>query len=447
MAQTENQKSVPTLTNGKFIGRARTDIDTTAQQAAQNVQTQLTNILQRKVDITALEDLTSTLTSNITDSDAKTALADAKASIAQETASREDAVQVVTQKINDVEGKLSGYAKTADLQSVYATKAELGSQTLQTYSGGTFSLGDPTEGAMVGVLATGTGTIGGQDVLPGDVWVFVGDGSNWKGYLAGGGAGTSVAGVARPVLAASSVTSSGVTVSWPPANGATSYEGRVNGGQIQTVTSPWNITGLVASTAQIIEVRSVGGASNSAWASVSVTTKEKPASAQQWSLALADSTFALATTDATNDTVVMTASPYGKFARSVNSIAVGATGYFEFTLPTAPTGNTLECSLSTYGIGGSERVIGLSIKTDGTIMRSGGTWAGGVSTGSTLSAGTRFRLYRNGSTVAIDQYQIATSSWVRLGEQVDSKGTSPLYLVASGNAVTGRVESLKGVTS
>lgn len=125
MAQTDNKKSVPTLTNGKFIGRARTDIDTTAQQAAQNVQTQLTSILQRKVDITALENLTSTLTSNITDSDAKTALADAKASIAQETASRKDAVQVVTQRVADVEGKLSGYAKTADLQSTYATKSEL----------------------------------------------------------------------------------------------------------------------------------------------------------------------------------------------------------------------------------------------------------------------------------------------------------------------------------
>lgn len=328
--------------------------------------------------------------------------------------------------------------------TVYQTKAD--AQALMVYSGGAFDIGAPTIGRMVGVFAQSGGIIADQVVGSGETWVFVGNGSGWDAYKAGGIISPALPPDA-PMLATSALTSSGVTVSWSPVANATSYEGRVNGGTIQAVTSPWSITGLVASTAQLVEVRSVGGAGNSAWASVSVTTKEKQASAQQWSLALADSTLALATTDATNDTVVMTASTYGKFARSVNTIATGATGYFEFAVPSAPSGNNLECSLSTYGVGGSERAVGLSIKTDGTIMRSGGTWAGGVPTGSTLSAGTRFRLYRNGSTVAIDQYQTAKSSWVRLGEQNDSKSTAPLYLVTGGNAVTGRVESLKGVTS
>lgn len=323
-------------------------------------------------------------------------------------------VKALEQKLPTViAARTSGLLSSDDASRIYATKEELGNSTLSDFSGGPLDLGEPTARKMVGYLISGPGTIAGVDVLPGEVWVFVGNGTDWQAYKAGGGAAASTA-LGRPVLSVSGISDTAARVSWAPLASAERYEARLNGGLIQEVTSPWNITGLSMVTDYSVDIRAVAGESSGPWATATFKTLETPPTPLELATNETNGTVQIKTTTGANDTTYSTAATYGKFAFTKKALL--STGFVEFTANTPPGAVRYGVGLNGGSAltGGPER-IGVYIETNGQIMLTGGTYAGGVDSKSNISAGTRIRLGRSQDSLYIEQKQ--AGKWVRLGAQ------------------------------
>lgn len=306
--------------------------------------------------------------------------------------------------------------------SGYATKADLQSSELLVYTGQTLDLGEPLAGRGHAVLAQTQGTVGGYDLPAGTVWVFIGDGAKWLVFQAGGsggGGGGVVGSMGAPVLSASNVSHHGARISWGTVKDAASFEGRVNGGSIQPVTSPWDITGLAMLTPYTVEVRAVGAdGSKGAWGTVAFRTAETPptpltfhkSSAAGYTFP-ADGSLAISSTNAPDDTATATSfNNTGSGARAKETL-VGQ-GFVEFTASKAEGVQYRAFLVSTTS---NAAPIGIFLTPSGQINLGGGAYAGGVDSKSTLAAGDRFRLGRSADAYYIDQKQGDT--WVRLGAQ------------------------------
>lgn len=442
--------SLPILAGGKFTGRALTHINELTDSKVSALEAKAFEAIDRKADQATFDTFLNTVTNQLSDSEARTALAGVQAAVGAERTAREEADTRLAGRVTaleEAEPDLSGYATKEELATAVGGRSD----KLTVYSGGSVNLGEATEGKMLGYLVKTPGTIAGQDVLPGEVWVFVADGQSWTPFQAGagGGSGVAVAGVSRPAPKTSEVTDTGVTVTWESASGATSYEGRVNGGQAQAVTSPWKVTGLASNSSHTVEVRSVGEAGSSAWSALVFKTLAPKPVGLPWTITgFGDATtMTLSTTTTTNDTVVGTVVPYGKFARSTKAIpGTTPTGFFEVNIPAA-TETAFTVALTDYSTNNiGQFAIGLSVQPTGSLNAQGGVFAGGVAIqGASLSKGTRFRFIKGADgTASIEQMQGA--EWVRLTSLTTTKGSSSLYLAVGGGAnATYRVESLSAV--
>lgn len=402
----EKDFSLPYLEEGKFQGRALAHIEAITSEKADAVRAQAEAALAQKVGAEEFKVFKETLASGVPESEALSALAAARAEVQQEATARQAADAKLQEKIDAIPG-----------------------DELSLYTGGSFDLGSASAGRMVGILAQGSGSIAGQDVSPGQVWVFVSDGSTWTGYRAGGGgASAPTSALVRPVLSASQVTARSARVSWPAASGAVSYEGRVAGGMIQEVNSPWDIAGLSMATSYTVEVRAVDQAGQkSAWATVSFKTGEAPAEPLELQTNTTDGSITITTTAATNDSTLATGAAWGKYATSKKSLP-GA-GYVEFTV-TKPASLRYGVGLNGGGAGTGAGTIGVYINPSGAISMTGGSYAGGVDSKSTVAAGSRLRLGRTAEARYIEQKQ--GSSWVRLGAQAVSGALTPTKLSVFG---------------
>lgn len=347
---------------------------------------------------------------------------------------------------------LKGFLDTRLMTENLATRVEeleTSGNMLHIYSGGTLDLGEHTEGKMVGVLVKTPGRIAEQDVLPGEVWVFVSKENSWEPFKAGSSPATPVEPPTTPTPTTSAISEEGATVSWNSVDRATSYEGRVNGGQIQTVTSPWVVSGLASNSSHTVEVRSVSAAGASDWSAVAFKTLAPNPVGLAWSLGTHGdaATMTMSTTTTTNDTITGTATPYGKFARSSKSIPASTpSGFFEVTIPSTTSTNFTVALTDYSSVNVNQFAIGLQVNTNGTLSAKGGTFAGGIAIqGANLSNGTRFRFIKGADgTASIEQFQ--GSEWVRLTALTTTKGSSALWLAVGGDTSNNfRVESLSAV--
>lgn len=332
--------------------------------------------------------------------------------------SREEAISITKE-----------FAPTPDL-SPYVTKSDLTTalnerpDKLTVHNGGVLDIGTPTEGKILGFYAKGAGVIGGTDVLPGEIWIFVGNGQNWIPFQAGAGGGSGASGLNRPVLRASNTTETSVTVTWGSVSGATSYEGRINGGQISTVISPWNITNLLPSSSNTIDVRSVGDSEQSAWSTIGVKTLTPPPASLE--LGTTDASIVISSGSGQNDSTVGTNVPYGKYAHTKKTLL--KEGFAEFEVK--PTSSRFGIALNNGAVMAGTNTIGVYVDPSGAIMLAGGTYAGGVDSKSSTHEGNKLRLGRSNDVCYIEQYK--NGSWVRLGAQAVSGTLSSTKLLVFG---------------
>lgn len=334
-------------------------------------------------------------------------------------------------------GRLGDTAEAQVREMIEATDTS----KLTVYTGELLELGAMEAGRMVGVLAQAPGSIAGYDVAPGQVWVFVCDGSAWTGYLAGGGSGGSggggqVAG-ARPAPKASQVSDRTARITWPEVTGATGYELRVNSAAADTVTSPHDLAGLSPDSNVMVEVRAILPAGPTAWGQASFRTSSAPMESlalRQVGASAAD-TITLFATEAENDSARGKNVQWGGHAQTVKRLP--GNGNVEFTLPRAATGSTR--ALLTEGRG--QGFIGVNWTADGTLTRQGGKYAGGVPAPEANSS-TRFRLGRNDDEWFLDQKQ--GNSWVRIGSQPRSGERAFLEVRAAAGDNQWEITGLKG---
>lgn len=317
---------------------------------------------------------------------------------------------------------------------------------LNVYNGSEINLGTPTAGSMFGVLAKADGVVAGENVRNGDVLVFVGNGDSWVPFRANAGLGF-IAIPNAPSALVGNILEGSAVVSWGDVSNAARYEGRVNGGQISIVTSPWQVAGLASSSSHTVEVRSVGEAGASAWATVAFKTlAPKPIGLSFHNATIpgydfpTDGSLAISTTTSADDTATASEafnfSNYG--ARAKGTLA--GEGFIEFTASQPATRQYRSVLVPSAG---GQPVIGIFIQPSGAIYLGGGTYAGGVDSKSTLAKGNRLRLGRSADAYYIEQLQGDT--WVRLGAQAVTSGELRFMASNWGGASGFKVSSIAGV--
>lgn len=334
------------------------------------------------------------------------------------------------------------------IEDRYAQKQDE-DETLIQFTGGSLDIGQPENGRIIGVQTHGIGTVAGTDVLPGEVWVFVGFNDYWMPYKAGGGSGASGQNIiARPNISVKNVTENSATIEWPTAAGAVSYEARQDGGVPYAVSSPLVISGLQPASSFTVSVRSVSeSGEKSAWAEKKFSTLEPSPVPARWTLGtFGDSAnTVISSTKSQDDTVTGNNTSYAKFARSVQYVPANSEfGFFEFTIP-SHTNTNFSVALTDYSSTNiNQYAIGIQINTDGSLSAKGGVYAGGVKiNGGLLSNGKTFRLKKSkDGSVAIQQLQ--NGNFVNIASLVNGKVGKNLYLAVGGSSAgeSYRVESI-----
>lgn len=293
-----------------------------------------------------------------------------------------------------------------------------GNSQLRVYTGGTFDLGYAADGQMVGVLAHSAGSIAGQNVKPGEVWVFIADAGSWMPFKPD----TGLPAAHLSTLNVDNISESAATVSWNTIPGANFYEGRVNGAEIKQVETPWTISGLASASSQTVEVRSVSDSGASPWAITSFRTLSLQVTSLELATNATDGSISLFTGAGTNDSATGTNVVRGKTAFTRKTLA--GEGYAEVTFGQSTT--RYGVGLNGGGVSTGLGTIGVIIEIDGKIRLTGGDYAGGVDSKSTLSAGNRLRIGRTIDSLYVEQLQ--GNSWVRLGEQPVTAPLTPTRL-------------------
>lgn len=302
-----------------------------------------------------------------------------------------------------------------------------GNSQLRLYSGGAFDLGHAADGQMVGVLSHSAGSIAGQEVKPGEIWVFIADNGSWRPFKPA--IGLPAAHFSAPShLNIDNVSESAATVSWGAVPGANFYEGRINGGEIQRVETPWNISGLLNASTQTVEVRSVHAGGTSSWATGSFQTLSPQITSLELATNATDSSISIFTGTGANDSATGTNVVRGRTAFTKKTLT--GEGYAEITLSRSTT--RYGVGLNGGGVSTGVGTIGVIIETDGKIRLTGGDYAGGFDSKSTVLAGTRLRIGRTNSSLYVEQLQ--GSSWVRLGSQPVADSLNPTRLGIFGGA-------------
>lgn len=267
--------SLPILAGGKFTGRALTHINELADSKVNELETKAFEAIDRKADQATFDTFLNTVTNQISDSEARTALAGVQAAVGAERSAREEADTRLAGRVTaleEAEPDLSGYATKEEL----ATAVEGRSDKLTVYSGGSVNLGEATAGKMLGYLVKTPGTIAGQDILPGEVWVFVADGESWTPFQAGAGGGGGAVPVnpadsAPPVAGTLTSTSTADTTAKVIVTGASDetglaqrpYSFRFNGGDWSAwvASQAYTFTGLPPASSVTLQhrVQDVGG--------------------------------------------------------------------------------------------------------------------------------------------------------------------------------------------
>lgn len=311
---------------------------------------------------------------------------------------------------------------------------------------GDLTLGEAIPGKMIGVLANTDGVLAGNRVEPGDVWVFVAKQDGWHGYKAGGsGAAAPVApgSPSPPRLSVHSVTQDSASVEWSAINGATSYEGRMDGGPVETVASPWQISELSPNSSHVAEVRSVGEAGVSAWSAIAFKTLAPQPVGLAWRKETVagytfDASMNVSTTANTDDTVTGTQVPYGRFAQT--ALSMPNDGFVEFTAHPA-TNNAYSIRLGTNSSRMLDQAYVSFAPTRLEANIPGGAGSGFLRTDASGSA-RRYRFVRTPELTRLDVFE--NGDWTQLVVGPRMSGSLVLKVAGSGTPTDFKVSSLAG---
>lgn len=116
--------SLPILAGGKFTGRALTHINELAESKVSALETRAFEAIDRKADQATFDTFLNTVTNQLSDSEARTALAGVQAAVGAERSAREDADARLAGRVSaleEAEPDLSGYATKDDLSQVAPT--------------------------------------------------------------------------------------------------------------------------------------------------------------------------------------------------------------------------------------------------------------------------------------------------------------------------------------
>lgn len=312
---------------------------------------------------------------------------------------------------------------------------------------GDLTLGEAIPGKMIGVLANADGVLAGNRVESGDVWVFVAKRDGWHGYKAGGsGAAAPVApgSPSSPRLSVYSVTQDSASVEWSAINGATSYEGRMDGGPIGTVTSPWKISELSPNSSHMAEVRSVGEAGMSAWSAVDFKTLAPKPVGLAWHKATIpgytfDPSMNVSTTSSADDTVTGVQVPWGRFAQT--TLSMPGDGFVEFMAHPA-TNEAYSIRLGTNISRANEQAYIAFTATRLEANIPGGVGSGFLRTDAP-GVVEKYRFVRTPDSTRLDVFE--NGDWKQLVAGPRMSGSLILKVTGSGTPTDFKVSSLSGV--